>query len=105
MSIDTIIKHRTEKKEIRMSGELVMTKEEWLNRGGTYRGSIGTAARAGYYTVHSCELMKQPVTAEELANCKDFAMYKGCYMENCLKGGKRPCLPVFFREKEPDKKE
>ena len=48
--------------------------------------------------------MGLPVTDEELQNCKDFAMYKDCYDEHCLKDstGKkvRPCLPVFYRDKK-----
>lgn len=99
MSIITIIRHRTQEKEIRLSSELVMTKEEVLAFGGTYRGSLGEAAKNGFYTVRSCELMGQPVTDEEFKNCKDFAMFKDCYMEYCI-GNKRPCLPVFYREKK-----
>lgn len=102
MSVETIIRHRTQEKEIRLSGDLVMSKTTWEQCGGTYRGSLGTAARNSYYTVRSCELMKQPVSAEEFAACKDFAMFKDCYQEYCIKeNGKdvRPCLPVFYREK------
>ena len=96
MRVETLIRHRTEEKEIRLSGELAMTKAEWEQRGGVYHGSLGTAAKQGWYTVRNCELKGVPVTETEFKNCKDFAMFKDCYMENCIKG-KRPCLPVFYR--------
>lgn len=95
----TLIRRRTQEKELRLSGELVMTKEEWVERGGTYRGTLGQAAQLGFYTIRACEKLGQPVTETEKVNCKDFAMYSNCYMEYCI-GHKRPCLPVFFREKE-----
>lgn len=105
MSVETIIKHRTQEKEIRLSGELVMTKEQWEKRGGVYRGSLGTAAKSGWYTIRSCELMGEPITEDELKNCNDFAMFKDCYQDYCIRvdngtfRGKyvRPCLPVFYR--------
>ncbi len=98
MRVETLIRHRTEEKEIRLSGELSMTKAEWEERGGVYHGSLGTAAKQGWYTVRNCELKGVPVTETEFKNCKDFAMFKDCYTENCIKG-KRPCLPVFYRGK------
>ena len=102
MSIDTIIAHRTQKKEIRLSGDLVMTREEWEKRGGIYHGTISQARKEGYCTVRCCELLGEPVTDEELKECKDFAMYKGVYAEYmiCIDTGKKvcPCLPVFYRE-------
>lgn len=100
MSLETLIRHRTEKKEIRLSGKLAMTKTAWEQRGGIYHGSLGTAAKSGWYTVRVCERKGVPVTEEEFKNCKDFAMFKDCYTEYCLKeNGKqfRPCLPVFYR--------
>lgn len=104
MRVETLIRHRTQEKEIRLSGKLVMTKEAWEQGGGVYHGSLGNAAKESWFTVRSCELMGIPVTAEEFKNCKDFAMYKDCYDEHCLKdnSGKkvRPCLPVFFRNKK-----
>lgn len=103
MSLETLIRHRTEKKELRLSGDLVMTRTAWEQRGGTYHGSLGPAAKAGWFTVRECERMGAPVTETELKNCKDFAMFKDCYTDYCLEeNGKRvrPCLPVFFREKE-----
>lgn len=90
------IRRRTEAKEIRLSGNLAMTKEQWEQRGGIYRGSIGTAARTGYYTVRGCERLGFPVSDEEFKTCNDFAMFVDCYVEFCI-NGKRPCLPVFYR--------
>lgn len=92
-----IIKERLQAKEFRLSGNLVMTKDEWLKRGATYRGTLGQAAKLGFYTIRACEKIGQPVTETERANCKDFALYADCYMYYCI-DGKRPCLPVFFRE-------
>lgn len=103
MSLETLIRHRTERKELRLSGELVMTRTAWEQRGGVYRGSLGPAAKAGWYTVRECARMGVPVTETEFNNCKDFAMFKDCYTDYCLEeNGKRvrPCLPVFYREKE-----
>ena len=101
MSVETIIRHRTCAKEIRLSGELVMTKADWLARGGVYHGTLRAAASEGYYTVRSCEKIGQPVTADEFANCKDFAMFQGCYTENAIYDKnfilQCPCLPVFYR--------
>lgn len=90
------IRRLTQAKEIRMSRNLVLTKEEWEERGGIYRGSIGTAAHTGFYTVRACERLGFPVSDEEFKTCNDFAMFVDCYMEFCI-GRKRPCLPVFFR--------
>ncbi|MGN0817708.1 MAG: hypothetical protein ACI4L9_01950, partial [Candidatus Coproplasma sp.] len=77
-------------------------REEWEKRGGVYHGSLGTAAKNNWFTVRSCELMGLPVTEEELKNCKDFAMYKDCYVDFCISIGNgkrvRPCLPVFYRQ-------
>lgn len=104
MRVETLIRHRTQEKEIRLSGELVMTREAWEQHGAVYHGSLGTAAKEGWYTVRNCELMGVPVTEDELQSCKDFAMFKDCYDEHCLKNsaGKkvRPCLPVFRRSKK-----
>ncbi|MDE6442777.1 MAG: hypothetical protein K2L12_08525 [Clostridia bacterium] len=102
MSVRTIIRHRTQEKEIRLSGALAMSKKAWEQRGENYRGSLGTAAKSGWYTIRSCKLMKQPVSAEEFAACKDFAMFKDCYQEYCIienRKNVRPCLPVFYRDK------
>ena len=102
MRVETLIRHRTQEKEIRLSGKLVMTREAWEQRGAGYHGSIGNAAKESWYTVRNCEIMGVPVTDEELQSCKDFAMYKDCYDEYCLKNsaGKkvRPCLPVFYAD-------
>lgn len=98
MTVETKIRHRTEAKILRMSEPLVMNKAAWLEKGGTYRGSITEAAKQSSFTAWKCERLKQPVTADEFASAKDFAMFKGCYMENALPDGTRPCVPVFHRE-------
>lgn len=104
MRVETLIRHRMQEKEIRLSGKLVKTREFWEQCGAVYHGSLGTAAKEGWYTVRNCELMGVPVSNEEFQSCKDFAMYKDCYDEYCLKDsiGKkvRPCLPVFYRSKK-----
>lgn len=84
MRVETLIRHRTQEKEIRLSGELVMRKP------------LGNSA-AGFITAR---LERLQITEQEFKNCKDFAMFQDCYMEHCLKeNGKqvRPCLPVFYR--------
>lgn len=98
MTVETKIRHRTEAKILRMSEPLVMSKAEWVSIGGIYRGCISEAAKLNYFTAWKCEQMKQPITADELANAKDFAMFKGCYMEDILPDGTRPCVPVFYRK-------
>ena len=103
MRVGTLIRHRTQDKEIRLSGNLVLTKDEWTQRGGVYHDSLANAAKEGWYTVRNCELMGLPITDEEFKNCKDFAMFKDCYAENLIvvDGKQRmPCLPVFFRDKK-----
>lgn len=103
MRVPTLIIHRTQEKEVRLSGELAMTKDAWEQRGGVYRGSVGNAAQESWYTVRKCELMGLPVTETEFKNCKDFAMLQSCYSENyILVDGKQkvPCLPVFYRDKK-----
>lgn len=100
MSVDTIIRRRTEEKELRMSREYVLSKDEFLALGAEYLGSLGKAAKQGYYTARSCECMGVPVTDDEWAHIEHFAMYKDCYDDLCLlrHGARvRPCLPVFYR--------
>ena len=101
MGANSIIRHRTQAKEIRLSGKLVMTKSAWLALGGIYRGTVGQAAQKGYYTVRGCEKLGKPVSAEELENCKDFALFKDCYTKYMIYDSdfilRCPCLPVFYR--------
>lgn len=98
------VRERTEDKEIMLSGKLVMTKEAWEQRGGTYHGWLGQAARDEYFTVRECERMGLPVREAEFRSCKDFAMFGTCYADNCIDIGNgkkvRPCLPVFYRNKK-----
>lgn len=96
------IRERTEAKELRLAGDLAMTRSQWVLRGGIYRGTISEAAQAGYYTIRACENMGKPVSEEERRAAKDFAMFKSCYAHHCIKVGDkkvRPCLPVFYRVK------
>lgn len=99
-SVERIIADRTAEKDIRMSGSLVMTKEEWMGRGGEYRGSVWEANSSGYYTVRQCENMAQPVRSEELDSARDFAMIRGICGVYIMRDGRqrRPCIPVFYRE-------
>ncbi len=102
MRVETLIRHRTQEKEIRLSGSLVLAKEAWEQRGGKYHGSLREAAQDGYFTVRTCELMGLSVTDEEFNACNDFAMFKDSYAENFIvvDGKSRvPCLPVFYRDK------
>lgn len=94
------VEWRTTVKDVKMSGFLVMTKEEWLERGGEYRGSIGAANKADYFTVRQCENMKQPVGLEELDAARDFAMIKCTGGYFLLRNGVQrcPCIPVFYRK-------
>ena len=99
-SVETIIRDRTVAKDIKMSGELVLSKDEWLARGGFYCGTIGRAAKFGLFTVRQCEKIGKPVTPEEFSACRHFAMIKDCDTKDCLeRNGKRvrPCVPVFYR--------
>lgn len=60
MRVGTLIKHRTQEKEIRLSKELVMTKAAWEARGGIYHDTVGRATKNGWYTVRVCEQMGLP---------------------------------------------
>lgn len=99
-SVESIIADRTARKDMRMSGNLVMTKDEWLVRGGECRGSVWNANENGYFTVRQCEKMGQSVSLEELDAARDFAMIKN-HGGNYIKGpdGIRhcACVPVFYR--------
>ena len=99
-SLEKILRERTAAKDIRMSGELVLSKVEWMARGGFYCGSIGRAAKSGLFTVRECERIGKPVTEEEFAACRHFAMVMNCETNLCLiRDGNRvrPCVPVFYR--------
>ncbi|MBQ7302661.1 MAG: hypothetical protein IJW89_03670 [Clostridia bacterium] len=105
MSLNSIIRARTEAKELRLSREFVLAREEFEALGAEYLGSLGTAAQKGYFTARECERKGQPATDEEFASISHFAMFKDCLQENCLhRNGKsvRPCLPVFFRGEEKE---
>lgn len=71
------------------------------NRPAQLIGTVGTAARQGYYTIAACVRKQIPVTDEELRSISHFAMLADCYTDQCIidQAGRkhRPCLPVFFR--------
>lgn len=103
MRVEKLIQVRTIEKDLRMSGELIMTKDEWLARGATCRGSVGKAAKSGYFTVRQCAKMKQPVSQEEFCNVRDFAVMKnnaGHWLKRSDDTRTFPCIPVFYRDIE-----
>lgn len=96
----SIIRERTELKELRLSRHLVLSKDEWLKRGGIFHGQLWQAQEDGWFTARECERMGQPVSDEEFAKVMDFAMFGNCYASLCLQRERkkvRPCLPVFKR--------
>ncbi len=99
------IRERTEAKELRMSGELVKSREEWFSCGATFQGTISQAKSNSYFTVRYCEKIGQPVTDDEMSKANNFAEMSSCYMHHCLErnGVKvRPCIPVFYRKRQMD---
>ena len=108
MSLHTTIRQRAEALELKMSRGYVMSRKQVERKGYTYLGSIATAADEWYYTARACKRMGKPVSGDEFAHVKCFAMFKSCYQDNCLhEDGKsiRPCLPVFYRGKQPEEGE
>lgn len=100
-----IITKRTIEKDLRMSEGYIMTKEEWLSRGATYRGSVGEAAKSRYFTVRQCEKMKLPVSQEELCESQNFAVMKnnaGNWLTRSDGTRTFPCIPVFYRSEESE---
>ena len=85
MSLDTLIRRRTQAKELLLAGNLAMTKNEWLEKDGIYRGTLGEAKQQRYFTIRVCEKMGQAVSAEELQQAKDFALCKSYYSEYLIK--------------------
>ena len=84
-----------------MAADYVKTRDEYEAQGAKYIGSLGMAAKAGYYTPAACERLGCPVSEQELESIKHFAMYASCYTDQCIeRDGRsyRPCLPVFYRE-------
>ncbi len=100
MKVETLIAYRLEAKILRMSEPLVLSRAEWFEKGGIYRGPLSVAAKKHFYSAWKCEKIGQPVSQEEFAAAKDFAMFKVCYMENLLPDCTRPCIPVFYRESQ-----
>lgn len=72
------------KKQLINFGEVnfLTGKEEWLNHGGTCRGTLGQVHKSGWLISRGCERVGQPVTDEEMANAKDFCIFVDCYMEH-----------------------
>ncbi len=109
--MNATIRRRTTEKELRLAEGYVLTREEYEEQGAKYMGSLGMAAKAGYYTPRGCERLGAPVTEGELANIKHFAVFMDCYQDQTIKGedghAHRPCLPVFYREapREPRHRE
>lgn len=96
------IRRRTAEKELRLAEGYVLTKEEYEAQGAAYMGSLGQAAKAGYFTPAGCERLNAPVTSDELSNIKYFAMFADCYQDQTIKRdgrSRRPCLPVFPRNR------
>ncbi len=95
------IKERTEAKEMKMAGDLVMSRDEWLARKATFRGTLSQASKSHYLTARVCENIGQPVSDEEMSSADNFAEMSTCYMQFCLeRDGKkvRPNILVFYRE-------
>ncbi|MEA5142803.1 MAG: hypothetical protein VB023_04395 [Oscillibacter sp.] len=101
------VRRRATEKELRLSAGYIKTKEEYERAGAAYLGTLGSAAKAGYYTVAGCGQIGLPVTDAELMQVKYFAMFADCYSDQCLLlpdgSRRRPCLPVFFRPKKYEK--
>lgn len=107
MSGGNTIRRRTLSKELRLSQGYVKIKEEYESQNVKYMGSVGAAAKQGYFTIAACERKGVPVSQDELQNIRHFAMLADCYVDQCITdetGSKRrPCIPVFYREQEERK--
>ena len=107
MSGGNTIRRRTLSKELRLSQGYVKIKEEYESQNVKYMGSVGAAAKQGYFTIAACERKCVPVSQDELQNIRYFAMLADCYVDQCITdetGSKRrPCIPVFYREQEESK--
>ena len=56
MSGGNTIRRRTLSKELRLSQGYVKTKEEYEGQNVKYMGSVGAAAKQGYFNIAACEL-------------------------------------------------
>ena len=74
MSGGNTIRRRTLSKELRLSQGYVKTKEEYESQNVKYMGSVGAAAKQGYFTIAACERKGVPVSQDELQNIRYFAM-------------------------------
>lgn len=95
------IRRNTAEKELRLAQGHVFTRSEYEARGAQYMGTVGEAAKLGYYTPAGCDRLGAPVSESEFSDIKCFAMLKDCYQDQTIKEDgrrKRPCLPVFYRE-------
>ena len=99
--MNSIIRRRTAEKELRLAEGYVLTRKEYEARGAKYIGTLGQAAKAGYYTPAGCERLGMPVSEAEFKHIHYFAMFINCYQDQTIKRDGhscRPCLPVFSRE-------
>ena len=100
--MSSTIRRRAAEKELRLAAGYVKTRDEYEAQGAKSMGTLGMALKGGYYTPAGCERLGEPVKEEEFAKIEYFAMFADCYQDQCIsKDGnmKRPCLPVFFRQK------
>ena len=95
MSGGNTIRRRTLSKELGLSQGYVKTKEEYESQNVKYMGSVGAAAKQGYFTIAACERKGVPVSQDELQNIRYFTDETG--------SKRRPCIPVFYREQEENK--
>ena len=81
MSGGNTIRRRTLSKELRLSQGYVKIKEEYESQNVKYMGSVGAAAKQGYFTIAACERKGVPVSQDELQNIRHFAMLADCYVD------------------------
>lgn len=104
MSADTIIRDRSEKKELRLNENYILKRQVVDEKGYHYIGSLGQAHDQDYYSIRECENMKRPVSQSEIEQRTNYAMCKAFHVDNLPVDPvthKRfcPCIPVFFRDK------
>ena len=96
----TSIRRLESEKELRLAAGYVKTRDEYEAQGAMFMGTLGMAEKFGYLTPADCERLGCPVSEQEFANIKNFAMFVTCYKDQCIeRDGQiyRPCLPVFYR--------
>ncbi len=107
MSGGNTIRRRTPFQGATLISGYVKTKEEYESQNVKYMGSVGAAAKQGYFTIAACERNGVPCRRMSFQNIRYFAMLADCYVDQCITdetGSKRrPCIPVFYREQEESK--